>query len=104
MGQSRTALLYGVLESTINGQCDELWDELPDEIILTEDGCVGVVVAIAYDDPPMQLPLLVSQIVSRYSSEIAAASEHWDRFRERSKAFGLTVPKGDLLLCEVECA
>ena len=104
MGQSRTALLYGVLESTINGQCDELWDELPDEITLTEDCCVGVVVAIAYDDPPMQLPLPISQIVSRYSSEIAAASEQWDRFREHSKAFGLTVPNGELLLCEVECA
>lgn len=104
MGQQRTALLYGVLESTINGQCDELWDELPDEIALTEDGCVGVVVAIAYDDPPMQLPLPVSQIVNRHSAEIAAASEQWDRFREHSKAFGLTVPEGELLLCEVECA
>jgi hypothetical protein len=52
----------------------------------------------------MQLPLPVSQIVSRYSSEIAAASEQWDRFREHSKAFGLTIPEGELLLCEVECA
>ncbi len=104
MGQQRTALLYGVLESTINGKCDELWDDLPDEITLTEDGCVGVVVAIAYDDPPMQMPLPVSQIVSRHSSKIAAASEQWDRFREHSKAFGLTVSEGELLLCEVACA
>ena len=104
MGQSRTALLYGVLESTIKGQSDEIWDELPDAITLTEDGCVGVVVAIAYDEPPMQLPIPVSQIVSRYSSELAVASEQWDRFRYRSKAYGLTVPRGELLLCEVECA
>ena len=104
MGQQRTAFLYGVLESTIHGENEDLWDDLPDEITLTEDGCVGVVVAIAYDDPPMQLPLPVSQIVSRYSSEIAAASEQWDRFREHSKAFGLTIPEGELLLCEVECA
>lgn len=71
---------------------------------LTKDGCVGVVVAIAYDDPPMQLPLSVSKIVIRYSAEIAAASEQWDSFREHSKAFGLTIPEGELLLCEVECA
>lgn len=104
MGQQGTALLYGVLESTINGQCDELWNDLPDEITLTEDGCVGVVVAIAYDDPPMQMPLPVSQIVGRYSSEIAAASVQWDKFCENSKAFGITIPEGELLLCEVECA
>jgi hypothetical protein len=104
MGQQRTALLYGVLESTIQGENKDLWNDRPDEITLTDDGCVGVVVAIAYDDPPMQLPLPVSQIVSRYSSEIAAASEQWDRFREHSKAFGLTIPEGELLLCEVECA
>lgn len=104
MGQSRTAFLYGVLEPTIKGENEDFWDKLPEEIKLTEDGCVGVVVAIAYDDPPMQLPIPVSQIVSRYSAEIAAASEHWDRFREHSKAFGLTVLEGDLLLCEVECA
>ena len=104
MGQSRTALLYGVLESTINGQCDEIWDELPDAITLTEDGCVGVIVAIAYDDPPMQLPQAVSQLASRYSAEIAVASEQWDRFCEHSQALGLTIPAAELFLCEVECA
>lgn len=104
MGQSRTALLYGAMESTINGQCDELWDELPDEITLTEDGCVGVVVAIAYDDPPMQLPIQVSQIMSRYSSEIAAASVHWEMFRKQSQALALTIPDGELFLCEIACA
>ena len=42
MGQSRVALLYGVIESEIKGdKVDELWDDLPDEITLTEDGCVG---------------------------------------------------------------
>jgi hypothetical protein len=96
MGQQRTALLYGVLESTIQGENEDLWDDLPDEITLTEDGCVGVVVAIASDDPPMQ--------ASCYSSVIAAASIQWDRFREHSKTFGLTIPEGELLLCEVECA
>lgn len=104
MGQTRTALLYGILESTINGQSNELWKKLPDEITLTEDGCVGVVVAISYDDPPMQLPLPVSQIVSRYSSEIAEASVHWEKFRKQSQAFALTIPDGELFLCEVECA
>ena len=104
MGQSRTALLYGVLESTINGQCDDFWDELPEDITLTEDGCVGVVVAIAYDDPPLRLPLELSEIAIRYESEIATAAAQWVQFREQSRAFGLTIPAGALFLCEVECA
>ena len=105
MGQSRVALLYGVIESEIKGdKVDDLWDDLPDEITLTEDGCVGVVVGITYDNPPMQLPIPVSQIMSRYSSEIAAASKQWDTFREHSKALGIAIPDGQILLCEVECA
>ncbi len=105
MGQSRVALLYGVIESEIKGgKVYDLWDDLPDEITLTEDGCVGVVVGIAYDNPPMQLPIPVSQIMSRYSSAIAAASRQWDKFREHSKALGLAIPEGQILLCEVECA
>ena len=105
MGQSRVALLYGVFESEIKGdKVDHLCDDLPDEITLTEDGCVGVVVGITYDNPPMQLPIPVSQIVSRYSSAIAAASARWDKFREHSKTLGLAIPEGQILLCEVECA
>ena len=105
MGQSRVALLYGVIESEIKGdKVDDLWDDLPDEITLTEDGCVGVVVGITYDNPPMQLPLPVSQIMSRYSSAIDAASRRWDKFREHSKALGIAISDGQILLCEVECA
>lgn len=104
MGQSRTAILYGLLPNDVNGLPDDATANLGPGIEYTEDGVLGARVGVAYDDrhPPLILPLDLESM-DTLSRAIERAHKRWERFSDKLRMLGVReIPRARLILTEVE--